>query len=72
MRDHYIALSDEIEALKKNNWQLMPYLKTEPNAQLKIKKQLIAGKSPIKNIATFARKLAEGQQNILLSIDKKL
>ena len=71
MRDHYIALPDEIEALEKNGWQIVIVPNLKPDHELKYKKLLIAGKSPIKNIATFAQLQAEGQHHLLLSIDKK-
>jgi len=71
MRDHYIALPDEIEALDKNGWQIVIVPNLKPDLELKDKKLLIAGKSPIKNIATFAQLQAEGQHHLLLSIDNK-
>jgi hypothetical protein len=71
MRDNYIALSNEIESLKKKGWQVILESNLKPGFKLKNKKLLIAGKSPIKNIATFAQLQAEGKHQLLLSIDKK-
>lgn len=71
MRDSYIALLYEIEVLEKNGWQIANVSNIEPDLKLKDKKLLIAGKSPIKNIATFAQLQAEGHHQLLLITDKK-
>jgi hypothetical protein len=71
MRDNYIALPNEIEAFQNNGWQIALTSKLNPGLKLKNKKLLIAGISPITNIATFAQLLAEGHYQLLLSLDKK-
>lgn len=72
MRDHYIVFPNEFEKLKKNGWQLALNSDFQAGIKLTDKKLLIAGISPIQNIATFAQLQAKGQNQLLLSIDKEL
>jgi len=72
MRDHYIVSPNEFEKLKQNGWQLTLNSDFQAGIKLTNKKLLIAGTSPIQNIATFAQLQAKGQNQLLLSIDKEL
>ncbi len=75
MRDNYIAQTNEIDILQQKGWRLISESRVNPSnktIQKSIDEKLIVwGSSPIKNIATFAQLQAEGQHQILLSIDDK-
>lgn len=67
MRDHFAVLANEVKALKESGWQLSTTTKIKLN---KIKKLIIMGRSPIKNLSTFAKLHAEGNHQLLVSITK--
>lgn len=75
MRDNYIAQANEIKILQKRGWRLISESivnSSNKTIQKPIDEKLIvSGSSPLKNIATFAQLQAEGQHQILLSIDDK-
>ena len=66
MRDSYIALPNEIGALQNSGWQLATTSALKLNNEMKL---LITGSPPIKNLSTFTKLYAEGQHQLLVSIN---
>lgn len=66
MRDNYIALPNEVENLQKSGWQLLTSSDQKNNNH---KKLLVTRSSPINSISTFTKLHAEGQHQLLVSIN---